>query len=92
MDEEEMPSEDLDEEAVEPRVDVEDSQARIKYIQCLEPIKHEDEAEAEAVCEDRDGDWGSGIQPTTLTAQPQPTGEASYESNDGGWGLSLIHI
>ena len=63
MEENKIPDEDLDEEAVEPLVEPVDSQARIKYIQCLEIILCSAQTEEVTVHEEKDGDWGGGILP-----------------------------
>ena len=60
---------------IEPRVEIKDNQAQIKYIQCLEPIPWAAEAEAVAVYEDRNGDWGSGVQPSAPAVREHPLRE-----------------
>ena len=55
--------EDLDEEAVKPLVEPEDSQARVKYIQCVEVVPCSVGLEEVAVHVEKNGDWGGGILP-----------------------------
>ena len=51
----------MDEEAVEPFVDLEDSRARINHIQCKGATLSPEDIEEAAIYEDKDGDWGVGM-------------------------------
>ena len=63
MEADKVPEEDLDKEAVEPLVDPEDSQAQVKYIQCVEAVPCLAGSEEVAVHKEKDGDWGGRILP-----------------------------
>ena len=56
MEVDEVPQEDLDEEAVEPFVDPEDSQARVDHIQCVDVVPYLEGTEEVVVHEEKDGD------------------------------------
>ena len=61
MEADEVLEEDLDKEVIEPFVDLEDSQARIGHIQCIDVVPCLEGTEEVAVHEEKDGDWGVGI-------------------------------
>ena len=63
LDLDEIPKDDLDEEAIEPFMDPEDSKARINHIQCKDAVPYSEDTEEAAVYEEKDGDWGGGIPP-----------------------------
>ena len=63
MEADEVPKEDLDEEVIEPFVDLEDSQAQIGHIQCIDVIPCSEGTEEVALHEEKDGDWGGRIPP-----------------------------
>ena len=80
MEANEIPEEDLDEEAVEPLVEPEDSQARVKYIQCVEVVPCSAGAEEVAVYKEKDSDWGSQIiLPDSGVRAPTRSEERSQE-------------
>ena len=56
----EIPEEDLDEDAVEPTVDPEESRERINHIQCKDDDFSPENLEEEAIYEEKEGDWGTG--------------------------------
>ena len=58
-----IPEEDLDEEVIKPLVEPEDSQAWVKYIQCVEVMPSPAGSEEVAMHEEKDGDWGGVILP-----------------------------
>ena len=62
---EEIPEEDVDEEAVQPFMDPEDSKARISHIQCKEAALSPEDIEEAAIYEDKDGDWGVRMVPSS---------------------------
>ena len=55
--------EDLDEDAVEPTVDPEESRDRINHIQCKDEDLSHKHPEEEAICKEKEGDWGTGPAP-----------------------------
>ena len=58
---EEIPEEDPDKDAVEPTVDPHDSRARIEHILCKDDLLNPNNIEDEAIYEEREGDWGTGM-------------------------------
>merc|ERR1712082_101438 len=58
---EEIPEKDLDEDAVEPIVDPQESRARINHILCKDDLLNPKDLEEEAIYEEKDGDWGTGM-------------------------------
>ena len=64
-----IPEDDLDEDAVEPMVDPEESRDRINHIQCKDEDLSHKHPEEEAICEEKEGDWGSG--PVPISGEPK---------------------
>ena len=60
MEADKVPEEDMDEEAVKPYMDPEDSRARVNYIQCMDIIPCPAGTEEVTIYEEKDGDWGGG--------------------------------
>ena len=61
---EEIPEDDVEEEAVEPFVDPEDSRARINHIQCKGAALSQEDIEEATIYEDKDSNWGVGMTPS----------------------------
>ena len=68
MEPEEIPEGDTDEDAIEPIVDPQKGRARINHILCKSDILSPEDLEEDAIYEEKDGDWGTGMPP----ADPRP--------------------
>ena len=75
---EEIPEEDMDEEAVEPCIDPEDSRARINHIQCKSDVLSPEDIEETAIYEDKDGYWRIGMTPVDPTPSQQEDSGGGY--------------
>ena len=76
LDLDEIPEDDLDEEAIEPFMDLEDSKARINHIQCKDTTPCSEDTKEAAVYEEKDGDWGGGMPlPDPGAYRPNISGE-----------------
>ena len=84
MEPEEIPEGDPDEEAIEPVVDPQESRARIDHILCKSDILSPEDLEEDAIYEEKDGDWGTGMPP----ANPRPLMQG--EDEEGQTGPSTI--
>ena len=84
MELEEIPEGDTDEEAIEPVVDPQESRARIDHILCKSDILSPEDLEEDAIYEEKDGDWGTGMPPTN----PRPLMQS--EDKEGQTGPSKI--
>ena len=62
MEADQIPEEDLDGEGVKPIVEPQDSKAREGFVQCVERQPTVEETEDLGIHEEKDGDWGGGIQ------------------------------
>ena len=77
----EIPEDEVYEEAIEPFVDPEDSRARINHIQCKDATPCSEDIEEAAVYEEKDGDWGVGRPPPDPGAyEPDGSREGHSES------------
>ena len=71
---EEIPEEDPDHYAVEPTVDPHASKARFDHILCKDDLIN---LEEEAIYEEREGDWGTGVPQEDLRPHIQNEGTDS---------------
>ena len=72
MEADEVLEEDLDEEAVEPYMDPEDSQARVDYIQCVDIVPCFGGAEEVTILEEKDNNWGGRLPTQTQGCMDPP--------------------
>ena len=72
--------ENLDEEAVEPYMDPEDSRARLGYIQCMDVALCPADLGEVTIHKEKDGDWG-GKLPTPNPGMDRPTISEEGHSN-----------
>ena len=61
MEADKLLEEDVDEKAVEPYVDPEDSRARLGYIQCMDTTPCPVDPGEVMIYDEKDGDWGGGL-------------------------------
>ena len=70
----------MDEVAIEPVVDPQESRARIDHILCKSDILSPEDLEEDAIYKEKDGDWGTGMPP----ANPRPLMQGEDEEGQTG--------